>query len=131
MARGETKTKPTILRKDYDFKVNHGGALINLPKESYDLVIEGMIQSVNEGTSKPMKLNNIQVAGKTGTTQVRVSGQEKYLHIAWSLAFAPAENPEIALVVMAEEKEIQGSFGGALIAAPIAKNILKNYFHTN
>jgi len=43
---------------------------------------------------------------------------------AWFTAFAPAENPEIAVTVLIEH----GGHGGS-VAAPIAKKILKNYFN--
>jgi len=71
-------------------------------------------------------------AGKTGTAQVVGMKQgEKYIESqvaernrdhAWFIAFAPADKPRIALVVLAEN----GGHGGA-VAAPIARKVLDYY----
>ncbi len=73
-----------------------------------------------------------QIAGKTGTAQVVAIKQgEKYIESqvqerhrdhAWFIAFAPAEQPKIALVVLAEN----GGHGGST-AAPIARKVLDYY----
>ncbi|MDD5223194.1 MAG: penicillin-binding transpeptidase domain-containing protein, partial [bacterium] len=48
---------------------------------------------------------------------------EKLRDHAWFVAYAPAENPEIAVVVLVEH-----GGHGASVAAPIAKGILEAYF---
>lgn len=55
--------------------------------------------------------------GKTGTAQT-----ERYPN-AWFVAYAPAENPEIAVVVMVDQ-----SREGSQVSAPIARRILDDYF---
>lgn len=55
--------------------------------------------------------------GKTGTAETA-----RYPH-AWFVAYAPAENPEIAVVVMVEQ-----SREGSQVAAPIVRRILDDYF---
>jgi cell division protein FtsI/penicillin-binding protein 2 len=62
----------------------------------------------------------ITVACKTGTAESFGDGSEPH---AWFTVFAPAENPEIVLTVMAEE-----AGEGSEVAAPIAKEILTDYF---
>jgi penicillin-binding protein 2 len=72
------------------------------------------------------------IAGKTGTAQVIAIKQgEKYIESlvqerhrdhAWFIAFAPAEQPRIALVVLAEN----GGHGGGT-AAPIARKVMDYY----
>ena len=72
------------------------------------------------------------IAGKTGTAQVvGIKQGEKYIEDlvqerhrdhAWFIAFAPAEQPRIALVVLAEN----GGHGGST-AAPIARKVLDYY----
>ena len=73
-----------------------------------------------------------QIAGKTGTAQVVAMKQgEKYdaknvderlRDHAWFIAYAPAEKPQIALAVLAEN----GGHGGG-VAAPIARKVLDYY----
>ncbi|OGT00729.1 MAG: penicillin-binding protein 2 [Gallionellales bacterium RIFCSPLOWO2_02_FULL_59_110] len=73
-----------------------------------------------------------QIAGKTGTAQVIAIKQgekydaskidERHRDHAWFIAFAPAEKPRIALVVLAEN----GGHGSST-AAPIARKVLDYY----
>jgi penicillin-binding protein 2 len=83
-------------------------------------------QAVKEG------LKGIQVAGKTGTAQVVRLGtvrlkthQMDYFHRdhAWFAGYAPADNPELAIVVLNEH----GGHGGS-DAAPTAMAIFQRYF---
>ena len=72
------------------------------------------------------------IAGKTGTAQVIAMKQnekydetkvdERHRDHAWFIAYAPAEKPTIALVVLAEN----GGHGGST-AAPIARKVLDYY----
>jgi penicillin-binding protein 2 len=84
------------------------------------------------GTGTRARLDGIEVAGKTGTAQVVQMGEERKKDEAvprerrdhaWFACYAPAENPEIAVVVLVEH----GGHGGAS-AAPIAREILRTYF---
>lgn len=70
------------------------------------------------------KSANILVGGKTGTAQVasRESGLKREDH-AWFAGFAPADKPQIVVVVLVEN----GGHGG-VVAAPIAKDVLMAYF---
>lgn len=100
-------------------------------KESFRLVKQGMLAVVNEpgGTGSMARLYDVKVAGKTGTSQVvklRDSKQGipyQYRDHALFVAFAPFDNPEIAVAVVIEH----GEHGGAA-AAPIAGRILRTYF---
>jgi penicillin-binding protein 2 len=48
--------------------------------------------------------------------------------LAWFTCFAPVDAPEIAVTVMVQEKNKEDSFWGSVNAAPIAKEILNEYF---
>ena len=86
---------------------------------------------VNEphGTGAAARLDEVKVAGKTGTSQVvkirDSKGQVPYQYRDHALfvAFAPYSNPEVAVAVVIEH----GEHGGAA-AAPIAGQILRSYF---
>jgi penicillin-binding protein 2 len=99
-------------------------------------VQDALMGAVNEphGTGNASALKDIKVAGKTGTAQVVRMAQDfkkgdmqrmplKFRDHAWFAAFAPVEDPRIAVIVLAEH----GGFGAAA-AAPIAKQVFEKYF---
>jgi len=93
--------------------------------QNLDLVREGMRAAVTRGTAHRANLAEIAVAGKTGTAEYPGPRDEEGIlptH-AWFTAFAPYEEPEIALLVF-----VSGGHEGAKIAVPIAAKILRVYF---
>lgn len=76
-----------------------------------------MVADVESGTGKRAAINGIEVAGKTGTAEVRANT----LPHAWFAAFAPANDPQIAVVVLLENST--GDGGSA--AAPVAKSVIQ------
>lgn len=100
-------------------------------KESFRIVKQGMYAVVNEsgGTGAMARQYDVRVAGKTGTSQVvklrdsKLGTPYQYRDHALFVAFAPYDNPEIAVAVVVEH----GEHGGAA-AAPIAGRILRAYF---
>lgn len=79
---------------------------------------ELMIGTVKEGTGKNAAISGVTVAGKTGTAE-----NESEKDHAWFVGYAPAEKPEIAVVVLLENDGRSGGSG----AAPIAKNVMNKY----
>jgi len=81
-----------------------------------------MVAVVQSGTGTPAQIQGISVAGKTGTAQHEVGSAPH----AWFTAFAPAENPQIAIAVVVEDGGNAGSeaFGGR-VAAPIARQVIE------
>lgn len=103
---------------------------IQLKKSNVDAVIAGMIDAASTGTARAVfRGAPYTVAGKTGTAQVVSIAQDsrydekklsrRYHDHALFIAFAPAENPKIALAVLVEN----GGFG-AKAAAPIAREVM-------
>jgi peptidoglycan glycosyltransferase len=88
-----------------------------------------MVQVVNQGTGVAAQIDGVEVAGKTGTAQTGVPGENPH---AWFISFAPANAPRYAVAVIVEHG---GSFGseatGGAVAAPIAKQVLQNLLATN
>jgi peptidoglycan glycosyltransferase len=76
---------------------------------------EMMSQVVKEGTGTAAALSGIDVAGKTGTAEVGGTNQ------AWFIAFAPVQNPRVAIAVTVERTSGQGG----TVAAPIAKPVME------
>ncbi len=84
-------------------------------------VVEGMRMAVNEGggTARRAKIEGITVCGKTGTAQ-NPHGEDHSVFIA----FAPMDNPKIAIAVFIEN----AGFGGTW-AAPIASLMIEKYIN--
>jgi penicillin-binding protein A len=79
-----------------------------------------MSRVVEEGTGTAAALSGIAVAGKTGTAEV---GANREFAQPWFIAFAPVDEPRIAIAVTIE-RQPPGSAGGT-VAAPIAANVLE------
>ncbi len=111
----------------------------NAPKVRRELPIDpkhletvrrGMWYAVNAdfGTAPDVALPDVEIAGKTGTAEFfdpelgRDLAGNLPTH-AWFTAFAPYQNPEIALTVF-----VYNGGEGSIVAAPIAKTILRQYF---
>lgn len=78
-----------------------------------------MRRVVEEGTGTAANVEGLSVAGKTGTAETGVTG----FNTAWFVAFAPADNPKIAIAVVIEHTP---DFGGT-VSAPIAAQVIKAY----
>jgi penicillin-binding protein A len=78
-----------------------------------------MMQAVvTGGTGTRAAIPGVSVAGKTGTAETNVPR----VYTAWFVAFAPADDPKVAVAVVVER--VPNGFGGA-VAAPIAKTIME------
>ena len=99
--------------------------IIEMTAEQNDLVVKGMWGVVNGGgTGAGIRIPGFEIAGKTGTAQVAVLGQDvgaKKDH-AWFVSFAPAHKPEIAVIGLVENVGFGGSF-----AAPAVKGVYEAY----
>ncbi|AKU91204.1 penicillin-binding protein 2 [Vulgatibacter incomptus] len=106
---------------------------LGVKRENLEIVRRGLDKVVNEpgGTGFRHRPANVRVAGKSGTAQVVRIGNIRLRKEqmdwfsrdhAWFAAYAPAENPEIAVVVLVEH----GGHGGAE-AAPIVMKIIEKY----
>lgn len=120
--------RPHIL-KDFFFE-NNTEKSVNLKPENVFLLKRALAGVVTEGTGGRARSKLVSIGGKTGTSQVIAqpehggSNAEEYRDHAWFVAFAPVENPEIAVAVFVEH----GGHGGSA-AAPIAKNVIEEYFN--
>jgi penicillin-binding protein 2 len=101
----------------------------------WDVLYDGMIGAVTMPGATAYQAflgEKLKVAGKTGTAQVytikqtdntraKITEERKRDH-AWFIAYAPADDPKIAIAVLVEN----GGFGGAA-AAPIARKVIDSY----
>jgi penicillin-binding protein 2 len=116
----EVERKPELLRK------------INLSPEVMNLVKEGLFEVVNRpgGTAVRSYSPLTEISGKTGTSQVRATIKKKCelldvedRHHGWFVGYAPRENPEIAVVAIAEHS-CHGSAPG-----PVVKEVIEAYMN--
>ena len=91
----------------------------------FETIIKGMHQVVERGTARIARIPGISICGKTGTVEnfTKIDGVKKQLtdHSIF-IAFAPKDNPKIALAVF-----IENGYWGARWAAPIASLIIEKY----
>ncbi len=81
-----------------------------------------MVEVVENGSGERAAISGVSVAGKTGTAQ---HGEGRKAH-AWFISFAPADDPQIAVAVIAEDGGVAGNeAGGGRVAAPVAKAMME------
>jgi penicillin-binding protein 2 len=106
---------------------------VAIKKTTREVVLNGLLAAVNEpyGTAWWSRLKDVPLAGKTGTAQVQKLGarrlkasQMAYFERdhAWFATFAPADDPEIVVVVLNEHSGF-----GASNAAPTATAVVKRW----
>ncbi len=99
--------------------------IVPMTPEQEKVMVDGMWGVVQGGgTAGSIKIPGFDIAGKTGTAQVAVLGQDvgaKKDH-AWFVSFAPAYKPEIAVIALIENV----GFGGSH-AAPAVKGVYEAY----
>ena len=79
-------------------------------------------QVVSEGSGNKSYIEGYEIGGKTATSQTLPRSQNKY--ISSFLGFAPAENPEVLVLVIINNPK--GVYYGGTIAAPVAREIFEN-----
>jgi penicillin-binding protein 2 len=141
IASGGTRYKPIIMES---IKTTDGRFLyqsepqvigkVPVSERTLGLLKAGLWSVVNSdhGTARGSRLADIEISGKTGTSQVisrkkddTRSEEERPAHLrphAWFVAYAPSENPVIAVAVLIEHGE-----HGSSAAAPVARELIKTY----
>ncbi len=106
-------TYPTRLRSDANIRPEH----VKLIHQAMQADVESTSGDEDgEGTGKRARIDGYHIGGKTGTAEIKGSGQKD--QTTWFTSFAPVENPKYAVVVMVESG---GSGGGT--CAPVARQI--------
>jgi len=101
---------------------------INLSDSIFEAVHDGMQGVMETGTGRGSKVPGITICGKTGTVEnyAKIKGQlVKQPNHSFFCAFAPRENPKIAIMCVVENS---GRFGGTY-AAPITTLMIEKYLN--
>lgn len=95
-------------------------------QETSDLMREMLEEVVASGTGKNAYIAGYRVAGKTGTTEKiaerNETGVENY--VTSFVAFAPADNPQIAVLILLDSPTV-GTISGGLNTAPVVRRFLE------
>ena len=119
---------PHVIKKikgekiDTRFTTKH---VTTIDKKYFKPMISGLFDVYNFGTAYALRVEGIDICGKTGTAEnfAKINGKRTQLkdHSIF-VAFAPKDNPKIAIAIMIEN----GGFG-ATIAGPIASLMIEKY----
>ena len=116
-ARGETETKPTLLHDPK--RLTQHTAPLGLSPSDYNVILKGMAACYQVGTGRLARVDGLTGAAKSGTAQ------KGRIDLAWLVAFAPLEDPQVAVAVVLEGAEDDDNFGGGTFAAPVVRSILE------
>lgn len=92
---------------------------VRIDQKHFDPVIEGMYRAITQGTGYKAYVPGLDICGKTGTSENPHGADHSVF-----FAFAPKDNPKIAIAVYVEN----AGFGGD-IAAPIASLVIEKYLN--
>lgn len=95
---------------------------IDIPDSIFEVVHEGMQGVIDRGTGAGARVPGIAICGKTGTVENYFRGVKQPNH-SFFCAFAPRDNPRIAIMCVVENS---GRFGGTY-AAPIVGLMIEKY----
>jgi peptidoglycan glycosyltransferase len=108
-----SRTQPQVLRQSVTPQV------ASEMKSIMELVVQGP-----QGTGSAARIPGVTVAGKTGTADHGTNAEHLPPDV-WFTAFAPADNPSIAVAVVVENGGKLGASGtGGTVAAPIARSVM-------
>jgi penicillin-binding protein 2 len=97
-----------------------------IDRKHFEPVIEGMFDVYNDGTAKALRVEGIEICGKTGTAEnfAIIDGKKTQLtdHSIF-VAFAPKDNPKIAIAVFVENGYWGSRFAGRMASLMIEKYI--------
>lgn len=144
LANGGTRYRPLVVERiksvdgsTVELGVPEPLGMLRVSEKTLRLLRTGLVDAVNKrtGTGWIARIAGVQVAGKTGTAQVVAieddedkSGEEtpfRFRDHAWFVAFAPAEDPRVAVAVLVEH-----GGHGASAAGPIAREMIRTYLES-
>jgi penicillin-binding protein 2 len=126
LARRQTRTAVTVLKRPEGTPVDHQGEPIGLSDEQHEAILQGMKRATGpDGTARFLTVPGLQIAAKTGTAQVKIPGRK--LTLAWVVAFAPADDPQLAVTVLVEGQNPGDNYAGGGTAAPIARQVFEHW----
>ena len=99
----------------------------SIKPEYFEPIIEGMFNVFEKGTARGSRVRGIEICGKTGTAEnfTSVNGEKvQFEDHSVFIAFAPKDNPKIAIAVF-----VENGYWGARWAGPIATLMIEKYLN--
>ena len=96
-----------------------------ISEETSERICKILGDIVNGGGSKNAYVAGYRVAGKTGTSEKRATVDNTDDVIASFSGFAPADNPQVAVLVLLDDPQTEIRYGGTL-SAPVAQKIFES-----
>ncbi|CAM3594397.1 penicillin-binding protein 2 [Flavobacterium gelidilacus] len=119
---------PHIVKKIKNFEIDKKFTTrhqTSVDKQYFKPVIEGLYDVYNIGTARTLKVEGLAICGKTGTAEnfMKIGGKRTQLqdHSIF-VAFAPKDNPKIAIAVL-----VENGYWGNRWAGPIATLMIEKY----
>ncbi len=135
LANGGKLYKPYVIKEIYTkdktiYKSEPEFIRQVISEETSDKIKDFMIGVVEQGTASGAKVENVSIAGKTGTAQKLINKQySSRHHNASFIGFFPADNPQLLVYVWVDSPKKE-KYGGR-VAAPIFKNIAQRIVEAN
>lgn len=130
IANGGWMIKPHLLKKITDNKgrtiferISEPKSRLNVPPEYLSAIQSGLRRVVTDGTARRAGLNELPVAGKTGTSETSA----KDVNHAWFAGYAPFDHPEYCFTILVEHTTGHASD----TAVPIAKKLVASLLEGN
>jgi len=105
-----------------------------IDKENFEPVVHGMFDVYNKGTAASLQVPGLEICGKTGTAEnfIKIDGVKTQLtdHSIF-VAFAPKDNPKIAIAIFVENGYWGSRFAGKIASLMIEKYIKGNISRTD
>jgi len=99
----------------------------SIKPEYFEPIIEGMFNVFEKGTAQGSRVRGIEICGKTGTAEnfTSVNGEKvQFEDHSVFIAFAPKDNPKIAIAVF-----VENGYWGSRWAGPIATLMIEKYLN--
>lgn len=129
IANGGNLMKPVIVKQISDGQGNviekYEPQVVRkiISKQTSDTLRDILAGVVSEGTGKNAYISGYRIAGKTGTSETEQTESEGR-YIASFAAFAPADNPQIAVLIVLDHPQVYPHSGG-MLAAPVAGKLVE------
>lgn len=121
-ASGGYRLKPHLLKDNEEAK--SWREPVGMKPTTLKIIKDGLRRVITDGTAKKLDVKTVPpIAGKTGTAEAWRRNGVKANH-AWFGAYAPADKPELLVMVFAEHS----GDGGSAVAAPVALKVMEDYF---
>ena len=96
-----------------------------IDKQHFEPIVQGMFDVFNKGTAASLRVKDIEICGKTGTAEnfIKIDGEKTQLtdHSIF-VAFAPKDNPKIAIAVF-----VENGYWGSRFAGKVASLMIEKY----